>query len=149
MAGGRGCGFDTVTARPAQSVGWDNRNRPRCPTISGGRDSRNCPWCPTVVLTTSSLTGKGLDEVWAAILEHRARLEEAGELEARRARQQREWLWALVAGDLEDALRNSTAVKAIRARLEAEVESGELSALEASEQILAAFATDAPAIWKR
>jgi len=102
-----------------------------------------------VVLTTSSLTGKGLDEVWAAILEHRARLEEAGELEARRARQQREWLWALVAGDLEDALRNSTAVKAIRARLEAEVESGELSALEASEQILAAFATDAPAIWKR
>ncbi|MBU4187625.1 MAG: methylmalonyl Co-A mutase-associated GTPase MeaB [Actinobacteria bacterium] len=104
---------------------------------------------PAAVLTSSSLTGKGLDEVWAAILEHRARLEEAGELEARRARQQREWLWALVAGDLEDALRNSTAVKAIRARLEAEVESGELSALEASQQILAAFAADLPSAWKR
>jgi LAO/AO transport system kinase len=101
------------------------------------------------VLTSSSYTGKGLDEVWAAILEHRARLEEAGELEGRRARQQREWLWALVAGDLEDALRNSGAVNAIRAHLEAEVESGELSALEASEQILAAFATDAADIWKR
>jgi LAO/AO transport system kinase len=99
------------------------------------------------VLTSSSYTGKGLDEVWAAILDHRARLEEAGELEGRRARQQREWLWALVAGDLEDALRTSPAVSAIRAHLEAEVESGELSALEASEQILAAFATDVPRLW--
>jgi len=102
---------------------------------------------PPAVLTSSSLTGKGLDEVWAAILDHRARLEEAGELEARRARQQREWLWALVAGELEDALRNSAAVKAIRARLEAEVESGELSALEASQQILAAFAADATTLF--
>jgi LAO/AO transport system kinase len=96
------------------------------------------------VLTSSSLTGKGLDEVWAAILEHRARLEKAGELESRRARQQREWLWALVTGDLEDALRTSRSVNAIRARLEADVESGDLSALEASEQILAAFAADLP-----
>jgi LAO/AO transport system kinase len=100
------------------------------------------------VLTSSSYTGKGLDEVWAAILEHRARLEAAGELEGRRARQQREWLWALVAGDLEDALRTAPAVNAIRAHLEAEVESGELSALEASEQILAAFAVDAPKLWR-
>lgn len=99
------------------------------------------------VLTSSSYTGKGLDEVWAAILDHRARLESAGELEARRAGQQREWLWALVAGELEDALRNSNAVKAIRGHLEAEVEAGELSALEASERILAAFAADLPQLW--
>lgn len=99
------------------------------------------------VLTSSSYTGKGLDEVWQAILDHRARLEEAGQLDARRARQQREWLWALVQGDLEDALRTSPAVTAIRARLEAEVESGELSALEASEAILTAFAADIPTLW--
>ena len=94
------------------------------------------------VLTSSSLTGKGLDEVWQAILDHRARLDEAGELEARRARQQREWLWALVRGELEDALRTSDSVGALRGPLEALVSSGELSALEAAEQILAAFYAD-------
>jgi LAO/AO transport system kinase len=98
---------------------------------------------PPPVLTSSSLTGAGLDEIWQEILHHRARLEESGELDARRARQQRDWLWALVQGDLEDALRNSPAVKSIRAELEADVESGELSALEASQAILAAFASDA------
>jgi LAO/AO transport system kinase len=85
------------------------------------------------------VTGKGLDEVWQAVLDHRAALEAAGELDARRARQQREWLWALVRGELEDALRTSPAVGAMRGSLEAEVGSGDLSALEASEQILAAF----------
>ena len=99
------------------------------------------------VLTSSSLTGKGLDEVWQAIVDHRARLERSGQLEARRAKQQREWLWALVKGELEDALRTSPGVSAIRAGLEAEVESGELSALEASAEILTAFAKDVPQLW--
>ncbi|HRA07599.1 MAG TPA: methylmalonyl Co-A mutase-associated GTPase MeaB [Propionicimonas sp.] len=99
------------------------------------------------VLTSSALTGKGLDEVWKAIVDHRARLEASGQLEARRAKQQREWLWALVQGELTDALRTSPAVSAIRANLEAEVESGDLSALEASAEILAAFAKDVPHLW--
>lgn len=102
---------------------------------------------PPPVLTSSALTGAGLDEIWQEILRHRSRLEESGELDARRARQQRDWLWALVQGDLEDALRNSPAVKAIRTKLEADVESGDLSALEASQQILAAFATDATTLF--
>ncbi len=85
--------------------------------------------------------------MWQAIVDHRARLEASGQLEARRARQQREWLWALVQGELQDALRTSPAVTAIRAGLEAGVEDGELSALEASATILAAFAKDAPTLW--
>jgi LAO/AO transport system kinase len=101
------------------------------------------------VLTSSALTGKGLDEVWQAILAHRSALEASGQLETRRARQQREWLWALVRGELEDALRTSPAVSAVRARLEGEVEDGELSALEASDAILAAFASDVPTLWQR
>jgi LAO/AO transport system kinase len=99
------------------------------------------------VMTCSALTGAGLDDVWGAIVAHRAKLEASGQLEARRARQQREWLWALVQGELDDALRTSAAVSAIRGRLEAQVEDGELSALEASDQILAAFATDVPRRW--
>ena len=100
------------------------------------------------VLTSSSLTGKGLDEVWQAIVDHRAKLEASGQLETRRARQQRDWLWALVKGELEDALRTSPGVTAIRARLEGQVEDGELSALEASDAILAAFAADVPSLWR-
>ena len=73
---------------------------------------------------------------------HQSRLRQA-----RRAHQQREWLWALVRGELEDALRTSTSVNAIRKDLEAQVERGDLSALEASDRILKAFATDAPSMW--
>lgn len=101
------------------------------------------------VLTSSSLTGDGLAEVWEAIVAHRAGLEADGKLEARRARQQRDWLWALVAGDLDDALHASPAVNEIRAALESKVESGELSALEASQSILAAFASDADQFFGR
>ena len=38
-------------------------------------------------------------------------------------------------------------MSAIRARLESEVEAGELSALEASDAILKAFAADAASLW--
>jgi len=44
-------------------------------------------------------------------------------------------------------LRTSTSVSAIRSGLEADVENGELSALEASDAILKAFAADAPSLW--
>ena len=110
--------------------------------ITSDPDARRPP-----VLTSSSVTGTGLDEVWQAILDHRRWLEETGQLADRRARQQREWLWALVAGELEDALRSSAAVSAIRAELEAQVEAGDLSALEASDAILAALASDAGKLW--
>ncbi|MCL1838489.1 MAG: methylmalonyl Co-A mutase-associated GTPase MeaB [Propionibacteriaceae bacterium] len=98
------------------------------------------------VLTSSSVTGKGLDELWQAIKAHRAQLEASGELESRRAKQQLEWLWALVNGELEDAMRRSQRVKDIAGELEAEVVSGELSALEASTAIISAFAQDIPTL---
>ncbi|MDR3070886.1 MAG: methylmalonyl Co-A mutase-associated GTPase MeaB [Propionibacteriaceae bacterium] len=95
------------------------------------------------VLTSSSYTGKGLDEVWKTILGHRTELEASGELEQRRAKQQLEWLWALVRGELEDALRRSESVQAVKARAEAEVVAGDVSALEAASSIIEAFAKDA------
>ena len=101
-----------------------------------GADVRRPP-----VLTCSSLTGAGLDEVWAAVLEHRAHLESEGSLEARRAQQQQDWMWALVDAHLEDAVRSAPAVREQRAQLEAAVRSGELSAVDAAAQVLAAFRT--------
>ncbi|MGL5816874.1 MAG: methylmalonyl Co-A mutase-associated GTPase MeaB [Phycicoccus sp.] len=88
------------------------------------------------VLTCSALTGAGLDEVWAAVLEHRVRLESAGSLEVRRARQQQDWMWALVDAALVDAVRSSPAVREQRARIEAAVRSGELSAVDAAARVV-------------
>lgn len=99
------------------------------------------------VLTSSSFTGKGLDEVWQAVLDHRGYLDEHGGLEQRRRRQQLDWLWALVEGELADGLRRSARVRAIRDGVEAEIDAGELSALEGSEQIVRAFADDVAAVW--
>ncbi len=96
----------------------------------------------TPVLTSSSYTGDGLDDVWQAVLEHRAALAADGSLDARRAAQQRDWMWALVQDDLTTALRRSPGVKTIARNLEAAVSAGELSAVEASGQILDAFRRD-------
>ena len=80
-----------------------------------------------------------------AVLDHRTWLETSGGgLEERRATQQISWLWALVEGELGDALRRAPSVRTLRAGLEADVAAGDLSALEASGQILRALAHDLP-----
>ena len=95
------------------------------------------------VLTCSAQTGDGLDLLWQAVLDHRDYVDAHGGLDARRNAQQLEWLWALVAGELEDGLRKSPSVRGIKKALENKVGSGDLSALEASTEILSAFARDA------
>jgi len=106
--------------------------------ISGDPSVRHPP-----VLTCSAWTGAGLLDVWQAVLDHRAYLMEAGGLPRHRAAQQRDWLWSLVDDELIGAVRQVPAVKAIRPQLEAQVMAGQLSAVEAAEQILAAFAGQA------
>ena len=86
------------------------------------------------VLTCSALTGAGLDEVWSAVLEHREHLESEGSLEVRRARQQQDWMWALVDTHLQDAVRDAPSVRAQRAEVERAVRAGELSAVDGGRQ---------------
>lgn len=95
---------------------------------------------PPKVLTCSALTGAGMDEVWEAVADHRAHLESMGSLHQRRAEQQLEWLWTLVDIQLFESVRNAPAVREIRGELETRVEAGTLSAVEAAESVLAAFA---------
>ncbi|MBD3781819.1 MAG: methylmalonyl Co-A mutase-associated GTPase MeaB [Micrococcales bacterium] len=102
-----------------------------------GRDVRRPP-----VLTCSALTGAGLDEVWEAVLEHRAYLEEHHSLATRRAQQQEDWMWALVDAELTDGVRGAPSVRAQRAALEAAVRSGETSAVEAAARVLELYAHD-------
>ncbi len=91
------------------------------------------------VLTCSAQTGAGLEEVWKAVLEHRAHLESAGSLDARRARQQEDWMWAMVDDRLTDAVRESPAVRELLGGLAADVREGRVSAVEGTERILRAF----------
>ncbi|TRY17746.1 methylmalonyl Co-A mutase-associated GTPase MeaB [Tessaracoccus rhinocerotis] len=102
------------------------------------------------VLTCSSYTGQGLDEVWAAVVKHRDELEADGGLTARRLAQQRDWLWNMVREELLESLRTSPEVRGVAANVEARVADESLSALEGSQEILAAYARAVPGLpWAR
>jgi LAO/AO transport system kinase len=105
--------------------------------MTPGPDARRPP-----VLTCSALTGAGLDEVWAAVLDHRRYLTTSGSLQARRADQHQAWMWALVDAALTDGVRTTPGVRAEREHLEAAVRAGDLSAVEGSERILELFTAD-------
>ena len=99
------------------------------------------------VLTSSSYTGAGLMELWQAILDHRAYLEESGGLTERRARQQRDWMWSLIDDELLESVRQTPAVKQIRTRFETDVMEGTVSAVDAAQEILSVFAQHLPTSW--
>jgi len=90
----------------------------------------------TPVLSCSAQTGMGLDEVWGKILEHRAALEQHGELASRRADQQVEWMWAMVREQLLDRLTSDPKVRARLPELTAEVRRGESTPTLAATEIL-------------
>lgn len=94
-------------------------------------------WAPPVV-TCSALTKVGVDEVWKRVLAHREHLGEEG-LRRKRAGQQLDFTWALVRDELDQRLRRSASVAAIRDEVRAAVLSGELPAPMAADRILAAY----------
>jgi LAO/AO transport system kinase len=95
-------------------------------------------WMPQVV-TTSALTGSGLDRIHEIIIEHRRRLEATGELEERRRAQRLHWMWSLVDEALRNATREHPGVADILPDLERGVVEGRTTATAAAERILAAF----------
>jgi LAO/AO transport system kinase len=94
-------------------------------------------WSPPV-LTCSALEREGIDEVWAQVLAHRDHLGASG-LRAKRAHQQLEFAWALVRDELDQRLRTSAGVLAIRDSVQRDLLAGELPATVAADRILAAF----------
>ena len=76
------------------------------------------------------------------MLEHREHLEAEGSLEVRRARQQQDWMWAMVDAQLHDAVRDASAVRAERAEIERAVRAGELSAVDGTARILELYVAD-------
>ena len=97
------------------------------------------------MLTCSSVTGSGLDEVWQAVLDHRAHLESGAEglnLAERRAHQQEDWMWAMVDAQLQDAVRSSPSVRAEREKIARSVHDGRISAVDGTARILELYAAD-------
>ena len=94
-------------------------------------------WAPPVV-TCSALTDVGVDDVWTRVEAHREHLGPDG-LARKRAGQQLDFTWALVRDELDQRLRRSPGVAAIRDDVRAAVLSGELAAPMAADRILAAY----------
>jgi LAO/AO transport system kinase len=95
-------------------------------------------WQPAVLLC-SALEGAGLAEAWDTALRHRATLEEAGELTARRKHQALGSLWDEVSQSLLDRARGNANVRAMLPKLEREVASGALLPAAAARRLLAAL----------
>lgn len=97
---------------------------------------RETLWRPPV-LTMSALDGVGLPELWDTVLRHRAVLEGAGELEARRRAQNVEWTWSMVRDAVLDRVLRHPGVDAIRAEVEQQVRDGRITPGLAAQRILA------------
>jgi hypothetical protein len=78
-------------------------------------------------MAISGQTGAGLDELWAAIEEHRAALETSGGLQKLRAEQGKAWMWALILERLERAFRADPRVAARLTSVEADVLAGKVT----------------------
>jgi len=94
-------------------------------------------WVPPV-LTCSALEGIGVAEVWQKVLAHRDSMGKHG-LAEKRAGQQLDFTWALVRDELQQRLRRSTGVQAIREEIRDAVLAGELPATLAADRILKAY----------
>ena len=95
-------------------------------------------WSPSV-LTASALTGQGVSELWQIVLTHRKKFEDSGELELRRRRQAREWMWSLLEEGLRSAFRSHPQVASEIAALEAAVEARETTPNAAARGLLERF----------
>jgi LAO/AO transport system kinase len=95
-------------------------------------------WRPPVLLA-SAVNGEGIAEFWQQVVTHRAALEAAGELDARRAEQAKAWLWSLVEESLQRSFRSHPAVARAIPRLEAEVAARMTTPGAAARALLDAF----------
>jgi LAO/AO transport system kinase len=94
----------------------------------------NPNWRPPVMLS-SALEGEGLDQLWRTIEQHRAVLEAAGGLAAKRQAQQVGWLWQLLDQALHDHLRSR--LHAALAEAETAVAQGRTTAGRAADELAA------------
>jgi LAO/AO transport system kinase len=99
--------------------------------------SPRSPTWSVPVITYSALTGNGIAELWAKVLEHKDKMTASGELAARRREQQVKWMWSMLEERLTARLRSDPAVRAKLRQAEAAVAAGKLAPTLAVEEIAA------------
>ena len=97
---------------------------------------RSANWDPPV-LTVSALEGRGMDDVWGAIVDHRERLGASGELAAKRREQQQDWLWAMIDDGLKRHFLTRDDVARQLPDIEAAVLDARLTPTEGARRLLA------------
>ena len=95
---------------------------------------QSAAWSPPVA-TYSALTGNGIAELWARVVEHKDKMTASGELAARRREQQVKWMWSMLEERLTARLRGDAAVRAKLKAAEAAVAAGRLAPTLAVEEI--------------
>lgn len=95
-------------------------------------------WSPPV-LTCSALEMKGVEDVWAAVLEHRRKMTETGELEEKRRRQSLDWMWSMIEDALKERFITNPAVKKHLDRISRDVKKGIVSPTAAAQYLLSFF----------
>src|SRR5207302_9633861 len=95
---------------------------------------RSDNWHPPVI-TSSALTGSGIDGRWQKSLDHRGAMSASGEFASRRRQQQVKWMWSMLEQRMLARLRADPSMRAKVKKTEAEVASGRISPALAAEQI--------------
>jgi LAO/AO transport system kinase len=95
-------------------------------------------WQPPV-LTAAGLSGQGVDDVWAKILEYRHAMDASGALATRRAGQARAWMWNELEESLIAAFKKHPEVARDLPELENAVTAGDLPAAAAARRLLRTF----------
>jgi len=95
-------------------------------------------WTPRV-LAVSAREKVGIDAFWETLLAHREALLGSGELENKRRRQARAWMWSLIEQGLQESFREHREVKSRIAELERAVEEQRLTPAAAAQTLLELF----------
>lgn len=97
------------------------------------------PGWRTRAVTTSALTGVGVQALWATVSEFVSRTQASGEFEERRRQQAREWLRALIDQQLRERFYALPAVAQALSGLEQQVANGEVPVTAAAMELLRHF----------
>src|SRR5207247_11315976 len=89
------------------------------------------------VVTVSALEGRGMDQVWSIIEDHRGQLGPSGELERRRRAQQRAWVWTMIDDGLKGHFLARDDVQRLLPEMATAVESAPFAPTEAARRLLA------------
>jgi LAO/AO transport system kinase len=97
---------------------------------------RSANWQVPVV-TYSAMTGDGIPELWAKVIEHREKLSKSGEFSARRREQQVKWMWSILEDRWRGRVASDSKLRAKLPQIEKAVAEGRLSPALAVDDILA------------